>query len=118
MATVPELMQATLMQVFNERDDAARRAAIDCIYAADVTFADPDEVVTGHEALNAKAARLLQDAPAFVFRPLGPALTSHDLGYLAWGLGPAGGEPVVRGMDIALVEDGLIKSLHTLLLTD
>lgn len=118
MATVPELMQATLMEVFNERDDAARRVAIARIYAPDVSFSDPDEVVTGHEALNSKAARLLQDAPVFEFRQLGPVLTSHDLGYLPWGLGPAGGDPVVRGLDIALIEDGLIKSLHTLLLTD
>jgi hypothetical protein len=111
-------MHANLMEVFNERDDTARRAAIERIYSPDVTFADPDEIVSGHEALNAKAQRLLDDAPAFVFRPLGPILTNHNLGYLAWGLGPQDGDPVVRGVDIALVEGGLITTIYTLLLTD
>ena len=118
MTTVTELMQAHLTQVFDERDDASRRDAIARIYAPDVTFSDPDEVVTGHEALNAKAQGLLGDAPAFSFRLLGPILTNRDLGYLAWGFGPEGGDPVVRGIDIALVQDGLIKSLYTLLHTD
>jgi len=118
MTTLTELMQAHLTQVFNERDNASRRTAIARIYAPDVTFSDPEEVVTGHDALNAKAQRLLDDAPAFSFRLLSPILTNHDLGYLAWGFGPEGGDPVVHGIDIALVQDGLIKSLYTLLQTD
>jgi hypothetical protein len=43
---------------------------------------------------------------------------TQDLGYLAWSFGPEGAAPVVRGADIALVADGLITSVHTLLLTD
>jgi hypothetical protein len=42
----------------------------------------------------------------------------RDLGCLEWGFGPAGAPPVVRGMDIALVRDGLVASLYTLLRTD
>jgi hypothetical protein len=118
MITLNDLMQANLMEVFNERDDTARRAAIARTYSPDVQFSDPDEVVTGHEALNAKARRLLDEAPTFVFSPMGPILINHDLGYRAWGFGPDGGSPVVRGMDIALVEDGLIKKIYTLLLSD
>ena len=116
MATVAELMEANLLTVFNERDDERRRAAIAATYAADVTFSDPEEVVTGHEDLNAKARKLLEQSPEFVFSAAGPVLVSHDLGYLAWALGPAGEPPVVRGIDVALVEDGLIKKLYTMLL--
>jgi hypothetical protein len=111
-------MQANLLEVFNERDEASRRAAIARTYTPDVVFSDPEEVVIGHEALNSKAERLLDEAPGFVFRPIGPILTSHDLGYLAWGFGPDGGDPVVRGLDIALVDGGLIKTLYTLLHAD
>jgi hypothetical protein len=118
MTTVDELMQANLMEVFNERDDTARRAAMARTYSPDVRFSDPDEVVMGHEAVNAKAQRLLDEAPSFVFRPMGPVLTNHDLGYLAWGFGPEGADPVVRGIDIALVEGGLITKIYTLLLSD
>jgi hypothetical protein len=115
MAAVVALMQANLLEVFNERDDERRRAAIARIYAADVAFSDPDEVVTGREALDAKAKGLLEESPTFVFSPAGAVLVNHDLGYLAWNLGPEGEPPVVRGIDIALVENGLIARLYTVL---
>ena len=115
MAAVAELMRANLLDVFNERDDDRRRAAIARIYTDDVTFLDPDATVTGHEALDEKARRLLDESPDFVFTPGGPVLVNHDLGHLAWNLGPAGGEPVVRGIDIALVDNGRIARLYTVL---
>lgn len=116
MTTVDELMRANLFEVFNERDDNRRRGAIARTYTSDVRFADPEEVITGRDALDAKAKRLLTDTPIFVFSAAGPVLVNHNLGYLAWNLGPEGQAPVVRGIDIALVEDGLISSLYTLLL--
>ena len=118
MATIEQLMQANLLEVFGERDSGRRRAAIARTYASDVRFADPEETVQGHEALNAKAQKILDDAPGFVFAIDGPVRVVQDLGYLAWSFGPAGAAPVVRGADIALVADGLITSVHTLLVTD
>ncbi|WP_410589562.1 nuclear transport factor 2 family protein [Amycolatopsis sp. lyj-23] len=115
MATVAELMEANLLKVFNERDDERRAKAIAETYAADIEFADPDGVTSGHEELNAKARGLLEQSPGFVFSPDGPVLVNHDLGHLAWQLGPEGAPPVARGIDIALVEDGVIKKLYTLL---
>ena len=118
MATIEELMRANLLEVFNERDAELRRAAIARSYTSDVRFSDPDEVVEGHDALDTKAAKILDDAPGFVFTPGGEVLVNHDLGYLAWNFGPDGAPPVVRGIDIALVRDGLIASVYTLLMTD
>lgn len=113
--TIEQLMHANLLEVFNERDSARRRAAITRTFTPDVRFADPDEVVEGHDALNAKAQKILDDAPGFVFTPDGPIQVNHDLGYLAWTFGPAGRPPVVRGVDIALVTDGQIANIYTLL---
>jgi hypothetical protein len=118
MAEIAELMQANLLEVFGERDPQRRRAAIDRVYAADVRFSDPDEVVIGRAALDAKAQRILDGAPDFVFSPSGPLRVVQDLGYQAWNLGPEGAEPVVRGVDIALVRDGVIARVYTLLLQD
>jgi hypothetical protein len=118
VSAVADLMRATLFEVFNERDADRRRAAIARTYASDVRFADPDEAVTGHAAVEAKARRILDEAPGFVFSAAGPVLVNHDLGHLAWNFGPDGQPPVVRGMDIALVADGRITSLYTFLLTD
>lgn len=118
MAETTELMRANLLDVFGERDVERRRAAIARIYHPDVEFADPDATVTGHDALDAKAQAILDDAPDFAFAPAGRAYVNNDLGYLAWELGPEGGPPVVRGVDIALVRDGLIAKVYTLLLQD
>jgi hypothetical protein len=116
MAGVGELMLRQLLGVFNERDAARRAADIQAIYAEDVVFHDPEDTVTGRAALEAKAAALLAGAPGFVFAPRGPVHESGgSLGLLAWQFGPEGGEPVVRGLDIALVEGGLIHTLHTVL---
>jgi hypothetical protein len=118
VATIAELMQATLLGVFNERDADRRRAAIARTYAPDVEFSDPEETVTGHAAIDAKAQALLDTSPGFVFTPAGSARVVRDLGCLEWEFGPDGQPPVVRGMDIALVRDDLIVSLYTLLRTD
>ncbi|ABS01857.1 hypothetical protein FHR75_001787 [Kineococcus radiotolerans] len=113
--SVEDLMRANLLDVFGERDPGRRRAAAERTYTADVRFSDPDETVLGQRALLDKAQRLLDDAPGFVFSPDGPVRVAQDLGYLAWGFGPEGGEPVVRGIDVALVVDGRISRVYTLL---
>ena len=112
---VESLMRATLLEVFGERDAERRLAAIRRTYAEDVVFSDREEVITGHAALDAKAQKLLDDAPGFVFSPVGPAHVAQDLGHQAWAFGPPGQDPVVSGMDIALVRDGRIVSLYTIL---
>lgn len=118
MASVEDLMRVNLFEVFGERDGDRRMAVIGRTYAADVEFFDPDEVVRGHEALSAKAQQILDGAPGFTFSAAAPVRVNHGLGYLPWGFGPDGEPPVVRGVDIALVEDGLIATVYTLLLDD
>lgn len=113
--TVEELMHANLMQVFAERDPDRRWASVVRVYAPDVVFADPEESVVGHRALNDKAQRLLDESPSFVFSPGGEVQVVQDLGYLAWQFGPEGQPPVVRGADIALVADGVITKVWTML---
>jgi len=82
-------MPANPVEVFGERDGERRRAAIARIHQPDVVFHDPGGPVTGHEALHGKVQGILDGAP-----------------------------PVVRGVDIALVRDGRIAQLYTLLLTE
>ena len=117
MVDIADLMRANLLEVFGERDPQRRRAAIERIYRPDVTFSDPDGVVRGRDALDAKAQRILDESPGFVFSAAGPVRIVQDLGYLAWGFGPQGADPVVRGADIALIRDGAIASVYTMLLS-
>ncbi|MCW0216432.1 MAG: nuclear transport factor 2 family protein [Pseudonocardia sp.] len=115
MSTISDLMKANLLDVFDERDRDRRRAAIARTYAEDVVFYDPDGVLTGRAALEEKVQQLLDGAPGFVFRPGGPLHESHDMGILAWDFGPEGQPPVVTGIDVGLVRDGLLASVHTVL---
>jgi len=115
MATPHELLTANLHDVFGNRDPGSRRKAIHATYTADVSFSDPDETVTGLDALEAKAAAVIEGAPAdFVFAPVGLEYTSPDSGALAWEFGPAG-NPVARGIDVITVRDGRISALRTML---
>ncbi|MFB2596514.1 nuclear transport factor 2 family protein [Herbiconiux sp. P17] len=115
MATAAELLAANLHQVFGNRDAASRREAIDATYTDDVAFTDPEGTETGRDALEKKAASLIDTAPAdFVFEEQGLAYTSADSGALAWTFGPSGA-PVARGIDLITIRDGKISALSTLL---
>jgi len=113
--SLPGLMRSNLLEVFGERDPARRLDAVVRTYTSDVVFADPEEVVHGHSAVHAKAGRLLEQAPGFVFTEAGPIYENHDLGHLAWNFGPPHGDPVVSGIDVCLVRDGLVAKIYTLI---
>jgi hypothetical protein len=113
--TLGPLMERNLLEVFGQLDSTRRAAAIAEVYTANCTFFEAGERIVGREALSAKIERILQEAPGFVFRAQGPAEVNHDLGRLQWHLGPAGGSPVVTGMDIAIFEHGRIRALYTFL---
>lgn len=113
MATVSELLAANLHDVFGSRDPETRRQAVERIYSADVLFTDPEGSTRGRAAVELKAAALLADAPAeFIFVEDGRRYATDDLGALAWAFGPEGA-PVVRGIDVITVADGIITSVRT-----
>jgi hypothetical protein len=91
--------------------DALRQLGHSQRRGIDLAKRDEDRVVAADRPLSASSSR----PPTFVFSPAGAILVNHDLGYLAWNLGPDGHPPVVRGIDIALVENGRIAHLYTLL---
>jgi hypothetical protein len=53
--------------------------------------------------------------PDFVFSAAGPVHVSRDLGVLAFNLGVPERPPAVSGIDVALVRDGRIARLYTIL---
>lgn len=115
MASVIDLLHANLHRVFGNRDAADRRSAIDDTFTEDVVFHDPEGSATGRDELEAKAAALIDGAPAdFEFVEDGIPYIGDDTGALAWTFGPAGA-PVARGIDIITVRDGRIAELRTLL---
>jgi SnoaL-like domain len=114
-ARIRELMLENLFAVFNVRDPKVRWEAIVRNYTEDVIWSDPDGTTQGHEALNEQAQKLLARMPDFVFSAAGPVHVSHDLGLLSFNLGVPEQPPAVSGVDVALVRDGRIARLYTLL---
>ena len=116
-ASIEELMHANLLDVFNERDDAKRQDAERRTYAADVSWTDAEGVITGYDALEAKCVGLQTGIGDLQFEPVGPVHVLPGFGYLAWQLvDPAKGEPSMTGFDAAVVKDGLITELWTVLI--
>ena len=113
--SLEKLMYANLLEVFGERDPERRMAAIRRTYTPDVVAADPDGEVVGYEALSAKAQSILDQSPDFVFQVDGTVYQVADALYLGWALGPEGAAPVVRGADFALVRDGRMSRLYTVI---
>ncbi|HEV8105791.1 MAG TPA: nuclear transport factor 2 family protein [Gaiellaceae bacterium] len=114
-AQISELMLGNLFAVFNVRDPKRRLEAIVRNYTEDVSWTEPDRTTRGREALNERAQELLDDLPGFVFTAAGPVHVSRDLGLLAFHMGVPEQPPTVSGIDVALVRDGQIAVLHTLL---
>jgi SnoaL-like domain len=114
-ARIRELLLANLFEVFNVRDPLRRLEAIERNYTEDVNWSDPDGTTEGREAMNEQAQKLLERMPDFVFSAAGPVHVSRDLGLLGFNLGVPEQPPSVSGIDVALVRDGRIAVLHTLL---
>jgi hypothetical protein len=111
---VAHLMQANLLDVFNEGDVDRRAAAIDRTYAATVRWSDDDGVTVGREDLAAKAEALRTQLDGLVFVAAGPVQQTKGLGYLAWELRRLGASSaVVTGFDVALIVDDRITELYT-----
>ena len=114
-ARIRELMLVNLFAVFNERDQERRLKAIADNYTEDVIWTDPDGTTHGHEAMNERAQNLLDRNPDFVFTAAGQIHVSRDLGHLAFNVGVPEQPPAISGYDVALVRDGRIAVLYTLL---
>ena len=113
---VENVMLANLLEVFNERDDAKRRSAIERTYAADVRWTDAEGVSTGTAALDTKCVALQSNLGDAQFVADGPVHQLPGFGYLAWRLVDQGGQPVMGGFDAAVIADGVITDLWTVLI--
>jgi hypothetical protein len=115
--TVRKLMEANLLGVFNERDAARRASAIKSTYSSDVQWTDDEGTSVGREALEVKARALQSNMSGLVFTKASPIHQTRGFGYLAWKLGPEGGNPVATGFDVAIVRNDLISELYTVITT-
>jgi hypothetical protein len=85
-------------------------------YATDVTWTDDLGTVVGRDAIEAKCVVLQGNIGDAQFVADGPVRQVPGFGQLSWKLlDPHGGHAVTTGFDAAIVDDGLITRLWTVL---
>lgn len=98
---------------WNETDPSQRRELIEKLWAADGRYTDPMADLTGRAEIDAGVAGAQQMFPGMVFSLAGAVDSNHNQARFSWHLGPEGGEPVVIGFDVAVVnDDGQLASVH------
>ena len=113
-AALGRLMERNALEVFGEHDPERRVRALDDLYVDDCAFYEADGAFIGRAAIGARAQEILdQGPPDFGISIVRSTEVIRDLGRLRWQLGPAGGPPVVAGMDVALFEGGRIRTMYT-----
>jgi hypothetical protein len=110
-----EELAARYTAVWNERDAAARDAAVAQVWSADARAYTGANEYAGLDAITQRVTAAYEKfvaAQGFVFRPLGAAEAHHDGVRIRWEMAPAaGGEAVSAGVQFLLLDrDGRIQS--------
>ena len=113
--TITDILTRSVTEVFNASDAERREVLIAATYSRDILFSDPEGTIAGLDAFAAKIAELLAGSAGLTFTLRAPVQESAGLGVARWQLAPAGQPPVVTGTDVALVENGLVTRMWTLL---
>jgi len=100
------------LDVWNEREPAARRTLIDQLWTEDARYVDPLVEAEGRAAIDAAVGGAQAAFPSLVFRLAGPVDAHHDVVRFTWELGPDGGEALVVGFDVAVLAGGRLRTVH------
>lgn len=118
MTTTAKLLENSLLVIWNDRDADNRLKAMENVYSPDIHFFESNagEPIVGHKAINELIAKLQTEWPIeFQFELTKPSQVNHTTQVVSWSLGPKGVPPVATGMDVAITENDLIKSLYLFL---
>ncbi|PJJ60204.1 hypothetical protein CLV45_1629 [Hymenobacter chitinivorans DSM 11115] len=118
MTTKAQLLEDSLLVIWNDRNADRRLEAMHKIYAPDIHFYESNagNAVVGYQEINDLISKLQAEWPLeFQFQLTKPTQVNHTTQVASWVLGPEGLNPVAAGMDVAVIEDELIKSLYLFL---
>jgi len=96
---------------WSERDVETRNKNIPEVYAPDLTIIDPHFIAHGRGKLIPLIEDLQNKFPKYSFRLRKPIETHHNAARLFWQLGSEEQPDVNTGMDVFIMEEGLIKTL-------
>ena len=117
MTTPAELLENSLA-IWSDPNADRRLDAMKKTYAPDVHFYEfnSGEAYVGYKAINELISKLQKEWPAETkFELNKPSQVNHQIQIVSWNMGPHGKPPVATGMDVALIENDLIKSFYLFL---
>ena len=98
---------------WNETDPERRRGLVDALWAEDGSYTDPLADAHGRAEIDGLIGAVQQQFPGLVFSLGGPVDANHNQARFTWHLGPSGGESIVIGFDVAVLDAaGQISSVH------
>ena len=106
--TVSDLV-AQYLETWNETDPAARRKAIDGLWAPDGVYTDPIATAEGRDQVDATIAAVQGQFPGLAFTLAGPVDAHHNIARFTWNLG----DELVVGFDVLVLDaDGQISKVY------
>lgn len=115
MTTPARLLENSLLVIWNNRNANQRLEEMKKTYAPDVHFYEFDsgKAIVGYTAINELISKLQSEwPPESRFELNKPSQANHSLQIASWNLGPEGKQPVVTGVDVAVIDNDLIKSFY------
>ena len=98
------------LETWNETDADLRLQTIEDVWTEDGTYVDPLADVGGRTQISNLIAAVQQQLPGMVFRLRNGVDAHHNVARFGWELVPPdGGESVVEGFDVAVIEGGRIN---------
>ena len=100
---------ARYLQTWNETDPAARRKAIDDLWAPDGVYSDPMATAEGRDQIDATIAAVQGQFAGLAFTLASPVDAHDDVARFTWNLG----DEFVVGFDVLVLDaDGRIANVY------
>lgn len=96
---------------WNEADATRRASLLDTTFTKDVSYRDPIMQGDGHDGIAQLIDGVQQRFPGFRFSLRGTPDGFGAFIRFSWNLGPEGVDAVIEGTDIAVIENGRLKSV-------
>ncbi|KGO86666.1 glyoxalase [Flavobacterium rivuli WB 3.3-2 = DSM 21788] len=99
------------LEIWNEKDQARRIAAMSTVYANDIEMVDRHFIATGYNEISKFVVELQKNNPDFKFTTKSVE-THHNIVRLYWQFGSKSKPATVTGMDMFVIENGKVQKLY------
>lgn len=107
----PATVAGRYLETWNETDGDRRRRLLAEGWTDDARYVDPLMSGVGAPQIDGLIAAVHERFPGFRFAMLGSPDGHGDHVRFSWSLGPAGGEPPIKGSDVVELQHGRIAKV-------